>query len=74
MNAPTQNLRTDASLPVRLLVTAADDFVRELVVAEKKLQAAQREIARIERARDEVAAAIRTLGAVYEPPVEAAPR
>jgi hypothetical protein len=70
MNAPV-NLRTEAPLPVRLLVTAADDFVRERAVAEKKLQAAQREIARIERALEEVAAAIHTLGAVYEPPVEA---
>jgi hypothetical protein len=69
VNAPV-NLRADAPLPVRLLVGHADDFGRELEAAQKKLKAIEVEIARITKARDDVTAAIRTLGAVYTPPVE----
>ena len=67
MNAPA-NLRTDAPLAVRLLVTHADDFGVELARAQKKLLEAEQEVTRIERARAEVIAAIATLGAAYVEP------
>lgn len=67
MNAVV-NLRTDAPLPVRLLVTHADDFSRDLEAARKKLAVAEVEVRRIERALAEVTAAISTLGAKYAPP------
>jgi hypothetical protein len=61
------NLRTDGPLAVRLLVTHADDFGRDLITARKKLEAAELEVRRIEKARADVAEAIGVLGFTYEP-------